>query len=215
MFSYGEQQVHVCVPHKTCSRGGLLQYVSSRLKIAFALCVSSSVFFTSLLEHHSMSQSSQAHQRSPHRIQEQCPHAHPSLETTARVSPPRHWEVSIGWHTHQDMAILLAHRREGADSFSMVLLSPFVTETWFQKMVIICFHRWCRESFSACVMPRLASVKLGHAMKQTVSLGVQAACKICSRPQSRFKSRGTRSHMTGFNLQVNSILPNPNTKTSE
>ena len=43
-------------------------------------------------------------------------------------------------------------------------------------------------------------VKLGDAMKQTVSLGVQDACKICSRPQSRFKSRGTRSHMTCSNL---------------
>ena len=45
--------------------------------------------------------------------------------------------------------------------------------------------------------------------------GGQDACKICSRPQSRFKSRGTRSHMTGFNSPVNSILPKPNTKTSE
>ena len=61
----------------------------------------------------------------------------------------------------------------------------------------------------------LLVVKLGHAMKQTVSLGVQDACKICSRPQSRFKSRGTRSHMAGFNLQVNSIRPKTNTKTSE
>ena len=61
----------------------------------------------------------------------------------------------------------------------------------------------------------LLVVKLEDAMKQTVSLGVQDACKICSRPQSRFKSRGTRSHMTRFNLQVISILPNSNTKTSE
>ena len=38
----------------------------------------------------------------------------------------------------------------------------------------------------------LLVVKLGDAMKQTVSLGVQDACKICSRQQSRFKSRGTR-----------------------
>ena len=61
----------------------------------------------------------------------------------------------------------------------------------------------------------LLVVKLGDALKQTVSLSVQAACKICSRPQSRFKSRGTRSHMTCFNLQVNSILPKPNTRNSE
>ena len=109
-----------------------------------------SVLPTSLLEHQSMSQSAQAHQHSTHRIQEKCPHAHPSLETTARVSPPRHWEVSIGRHTHQDMAIWMANPRAGADSFSLVLLSPFVTETWIQKMAIICFLRWCRESFRAC-----------------------------------------------------------------
>ena len=115
---------------------------------------------TSLLEHHSVSQRSQTHQRSPHRIRDKCLHAHPSLETTARVSPPRHWEVSIGWHTHQDMAIWLAHPREGADSFSLVLLSPFVTETWIQKMAKICSQRWYRESFRACVMPRQATAFL-------------------------------------------------------
>ena len=51
----------------------------------------------------------------------------------------------------------------------------------------------------------LLDVKPSDAMKQTVSLSVQDACKMCSQPQSRFKSRGTRSHMTGFNLYVNSI----------
>ena len=35
------------------------------------------MFFTSLLEHHSVSQSSQTHQSSPHRIRDKCPHAHP------------------------------------------------------------------------------------------------------------------------------------------
>ena len=100
MFSYGEQQVHVCVPHETHAVDFCNTCFETEDKF---------FFFTSLLEHHSMSQSSQTHQRSPHRTQEQCPHAHSSLETTARVSPPRHSEVSsagtctktwpFGWRT--------------------------------------------------------------------------------------------------------------------
>ena len=39
MFSYGEGQVHVFVPHTTCSRGGLLHYVLREWRYVFSFLI--------------------------------------------------------------------------------------------------------------------------------------------------------------------------------
>ena len=154
-----------------CCSAVMLCFCASLSCLELVVCRRGAVLPTSLLEHHSMSQSSQTHQRSPHRMRDKWPHADTGLENTARVSPPRNWKVSIGWHTHP---------REGADTFSVAMFSPFVTETWVQKMALFCFQRWCRERFRACVMTHQATANDMHSLRITAnsSTGTQQSMTI-------------------------------------